>query len=268
MEASLATLSQPAGRDPLDLSRATFVTPCGLVALAAIAHGACGPQFAGGQVQWPQKSDVAHYVDRMDLPRMLRSAGCSAPPLRTVNRQSLGDRLVELHSVSGGDDEIEHLADLVARRVSRNGAPDGRMYDDLFELCLNVIEHANSEGAIAAQVYPTTSRLVAAIGDWGQGIRSSLAAAGHHYADDHDAITAAATTQVTSKPGNRGGMGLMSVLGSVRWACSNANRAGHMEVWSGDWRLRFDHRSTDSASYASKARRLRGTIVLLDLPVA
>lgn len=168
---------------------------------------------------------------------------------------------MELVEIEDGESEIEHMAELVVNRVRLEGQARSELYDSLYELALNVCEHSGTSGFIAAQTY--RNHLEVAIGDWGTGVRASLASAGHMYDADADALLAASTTDVSSKPG-WGGKGLQSVIRNAKGVARRHRRPAKVDLWSGNGTLRFDSNRADPL--VRRVRHHQGTIARLVVP--
>jgi anti-sigma regulatory factor (Ser/Thr protein kinase) len=192
----------------IDLSRTTFVDPSGLVVTAVLLDQAASEGWHATFVG-PDDPQVARYLSRMGLRDRLDNAGC-AHTLPIVRHHPPGNRFVELQRFDA-DHPAEDLADLIRARLSTWGDDYlmTTLYDALFELGLNIEEHAHEPGVVAAQCYQN-SRVRVAVGDYGIGIHRSLANAGMDFASPGQAVIEAVTTRLTSKDQD-GGAGLKVV---------------------------------------------------------
>lgn len=198
------------GELAIDLLHTEFIAPSGLVVVAVLldraAHEGWRTEFIP-----PCKLSVQRYLSRMDLQQCLDAAGCGVR-LPEVKRQPANDRLVELKRFVAGHG-VDEVADLIYAQLQtwNDGYLQQTLYDMLFELGLNIEEHAQKPGYVAAQYYRGRNQLDLAVGDFGIGIRRSLAHAGHEFDSAAEAIVAAATTRLTSKPAD-GGFGLNAAI--------------------------------------------------------
>lgn len=197
----------------IDLEEVSFVPPYALVSLACLVAQA---HAAGLDVVClaPKKFEVACYLSRCSLGAVLEDHGFNNP-LPSVRHHSAGGRVLELTRVLP-DDGCDELATMVFDWVERE--TKGRatqLYWALLELGYNVEEHSGTQAYFCAQVFPGPRNIQFAFGDWGIGIRRSLANGGHEFDSDIEAIDAAVTTGLTSKTGD-GGVGLPNTLKAVR----------------------------------------------------
>lgn len=244
--------------DLLDLSGCTFAAPGGIVALACEVKR----QEAAGRtvrLEAPRNFDVACWLDRMDVPNLVPGGCASGFP--GVQRHPQRHRLVELVEIQDDESEIEHMAELVVNRVGLEGQARSELYLSLYELALNVCEHSGTPGFIAAQTYQ--DHVEVAIGDWGRGVRASLAGAGHRFKSDTHALLAASTTDLSSKP-TWGGKGLLSVIKNAKGVAKRHGRPARVGLWSGNGALKF-HSSRDDP-VVQRVRHHQGTIARLEVP--
>lgn len=233
----------------IDLERLTFIEPYAVVALACL--------IAQADVEWwqvtvipPANTSVANYLSRTSLGRVLIETGY-AWPLAEVFHSTGAQTVLELQKVLPGTG-CDDLADMVVGWVGESfeGGAVGELEWGLLELGYNVEEHSRTTGFFAAQVFPATKTIEFAFGDWGIGIRQSLAEAGHHYSDDA-AITAAVESRLSSKSSD-GGFGLPQTMKAV------VRLGGDFVVRSGAVRARW---APGTSGTASVPGLLSGTIV-------
>lgn len=251
----------------LSLSDAHFVLPGGMVAYLAAATSLIGTGEEVGYIR-PTDPGVARYLQRMGFPRMMREAGANGPDtFAEIRPVPHPDQLCELQRLDGlDDDSASALASLVFERLQPTN--DG-IFDDVLELCLNVVEHSGTGGAVAAQVFEPESakkaRVEFAVGDWGRGIHNSLTGPGRQYESDEDAIVAALTTSASRK-GPNGGRGLCSIREHARYIAANCGRQAVMTLWSGRSRVR-EHLGLNPSLYRFPAKHLAGTVVCVEIPL-
>lgn len=197
------------GELDIDLSDVAFCDPSGLVVVAVLLDRAAEEDWPTDVVP-PRSSDVARYLSRMGLQDALDAAEarCLLPSVRHHPRR---ERFVELQRLDG-DHPGDDIGDLIYNRLGSwdDGHLQMTIYNALFELAINVEEHAQRPGFIAAQCYEN-ERVAIAVGDFGIGIHGSLANAGHVFSRPSKAVIEAVTTRLSSKPMN-GGAGLGSVV--------------------------------------------------------
>ncbi|MEM8619840.1 MAG: ATP-binding protein [Actinomycetota bacterium] len=121
------------------------------------------------------------------------------------------------------------MIEVIDRRILEwgDGVLAERLGASLYELALNIEEHAERPGFAMMQWYPKANRLDLSVADRGRGIRSSLASGGHEFPDNRAAVFAATTERVSRKAGG-GGFGLPYVLNTV------TQLRGAVRVHSGD----------------------------------
>lgn len=240
----------------VDLAATGFVEPVGLVVLACLLDQA-------GTLGWPiefigpRNRDAASYLSRMGIARIAESVGC-AHDLSSVSHRAPEDRFVEL-SRFGPDDPADDLIELVLARVDEWNEDDllrGKLYDNFYELGLNIEEHAERPGFLAAQYYPQLDLVQFAVADWGIGVRASLESARHAYPSAGEAIVAAATSRVTRKEG-AGGAGLPSVVKDI------TNWKGEVRIRSGGALVRF--RPGEPPRVVERDADLPGTLVSVEV---
>lgn len=240
----------------IDLAPVVFVRPVGLVVLAALLDCA-GTQGWPVTLVPPGNQNAASYLSRMGLGDIADEAGCSHG-LPTVAKRDPQDRFVELRRF-GANDPADGLIDMIEARLDEwgdDGILKGMLYDNFYELALNVEEHAMRPGFLSAQYYPQKNRVAFAVADWGIGIRASLSSAGHVYATAEEAVMAAANTRVSKKP--VGGAGLPSIVKNIlQWK-------GHVRIRSSGVRLRFAAGS--EPRIGEQVSHLPGTVVSVEFP--
>ena len=205
------SLVRPTRNGPVltsDLSRAEWVSPTTMVALAAQAHRArdAGEAFV---VRGPVRPDPASYAARMRLGAVLRSLGATHDLPATIERDQRAN-LVELTAIRTGED-ADRLAALVFHKLERHD-PElaSALHRSIGEVGQNVPEHAAAVGYLAAQTMPRRNELLVAVADAGVGLLHTLARRG---AADHAAAVALATEPAVSEfDGPTRGAGLPTTL--------------------------------------------------------
>lgn len=212
-------LQAQAGTGPvvIDLTETTFVEPCGLVTIAALADRAVRE---GSEVifKTPNSFQVRNYLSRMGMTKVLDDLGITHN-LPVVNINPLPGDLLELRRFSSQFDG-EELAKLVFEKVATSGAdaqvPDA-LHASLCELAANVTTHAQVEhGYAAAQTFGkgNSQRITFAVADGGQGVEAAISSA-HSPKDAGEALGLAIKQGVsgTGEPGR--GTGLPDVVEST-----------------------------------------------------
>lgn len=183
------------------------------------------------------------------------------------SREPTDDQLIPVSrlDMAAGEYGIELLASFVYPLLPLDVAVP---FTDAFaEIASNVIHHAEAEDAfvsgqrldVAYRGRPPP-RLHLVVGDTGIGIRASLAQAlpDVEQLGDAEAIERALQPGVTGKPGLNSGVGLYTVLETVR-----AYR-GELRIRSGSWSVVWDSRG----SHHVLTPRLSGTVVSAELPTS
>lgn len=194
----------------IDLDAATFVEPAGLVAIAAAAERA---RLEGRPVllREPRNSSCRNYLSRMRVGDVLTELGVPhhLPPVRT---HALGDRLQELRRFTD-EAHLEEVANAIVSLFQRAGLHVVQpLYQALFELGLNAVQHSGRGGGfVALQAFPRLKDVAFAVADSGRGLRASLAEV-MSVPSDAAAIKLAAQKHITatSEPGR--GRGITGVI--------------------------------------------------------
>jgi hypothetical protein len=155
----------------------TWASPIDLAAMGAAATAA-----QGAHLVLPQDVDVAQYLARMDIVKIVHDLGgtVTGPPI-SASRSPLPDRLLETRPLSDTRD-AERFGSDVFRLVQRAAGPSQAsiVHAMLGELLDNAADHARSPiGAFgAAQVHSGATSghpgIEIAVADWGVGILQSL----------------------------------------------------------------------------------------------
>ncbi|WP_448625909.1 hypothetical protein [Geodermatophilus sp. URMC 64] len=229
-------------RRRIDLARATFADPAGLVALAAIAERA---HIDRVMIEFtpPSDQDCAVYLSRMRLGQHLRDLGVDHG-LPTVHENPLGDRLHELTRFSS-EEEFDQLAATVERTFEKEHPGTARdLYRALHEVASNVLEHSGrSGGYLALQRFPQRNDVAFAVADSGIGLRGSLSKR-MTVDDDRTALVRAVQVHVTSLDAPGRGRGLGRVIattghhhGAVLLLSGSSQgvfTGGHFDPWVAD----------------------------------
>lgn len=196
----------------VDLSRAQFIDPYGLVGIACVIADLA--QRGDVDVRLPHDDNVRNYLARMGFHAVLHQPNVHTDTaLSKVMRQDHSEFLLEFQRF---DDTFgaEAVANLVYTRLQ--GEVDGGMLEQLHEsvgeLGNNVDEHAGSPvgGFVAAQTYrrhQADEYLIVAVGDAGMGLRKSLEKR-HPVGGDSEAIQLALQKDVTGTEQVGRGQGL------------------------------------------------------------
>ncbi len=160
----------------IDLSKVTFFEPFALVYLGMFLRyfNAQGKRFA---LQPPSSEDARNYLARQNFWERFNFDDA------TINVERLGrftstTSLNDIVDVEKDDYVAEEVAEKVVRvlRASSCTLPPNRIAEIVSELVDNFAQHSGKTLAVLAlQYYPNGRRLVIAIGDYGVGIRASLA---------------------------------------------------------------------------------------------
>lgn len=216
----------------LDLTHAKFLDPAALVAVAAVAERA---ERDGQSVEFrdPVDADCANYLSRMHLGHALDLAGVDHG-LRAVSERDVGDRLRELRRFRS-EEGIEEVTQTIMRLLdaSGDGATAPEIYESVFEIGVNAVQHSGREGGfLALQTFPKLHEVAFAIADSGKGLRSSLNENPRNVGmipDDCAAVRQAAQKHVSGidQPGR--GRGISTVI-----AAATERPAGRVLLVSGD----------------------------------
>ncbi|SDI92130.1 hypothetical protein SAMN05444157_0808 [Frankineae bacterium MT45] len=209
----------------LDLTRAHFVDPFGLVSLAALTERAVR---TGLDVEFraPLDLNCANYLHRMGVADLFDEFGI-AHALPAVRRNDLGDRLFELRRFGTDAEAADRLAEQVFRIFATDEPATAReLYNSVSELANNVLEHSGESGGyLALQQFERSAEVIFAVADCGCGLREALQRA-TSVRDDGHAIALAVRRHVTSTGEWGRGVGLN---GLVR----RTHRGGRLQLWSG-----------------------------------
>jgi hypothetical protein len=172
----------PSGTAPgleCDLHSVRFIQPCGVVALACLAehHAAEGDEIS---LRLPLSGNATEYLARMNFGRVLKERCGIRDALPTVRRADPFGGLLEVQrfeTEDGADELVDILEQRLSFRLLRSEAQP--VVDAVRELATNAVKHSGTGvGYFAAQVFEPgrrTARVDFGLGDWGKGIRESLA---------------------------------------------------------------------------------------------
>lgn len=223
----------------IDLSRTTWVTPLAIVAICTFAERAVrrgkAIQFVG-----PTNRDVANYLDRMHLARVLDSLDVTHG-LRAVRHHNVGDSLVEVRRFTTLT-EIETLAVHVHDALAPSDLSAARaIYQCMSTAGENIYDHSGRRhGFFVAQRTHHGTALRFAIGDSGKGFHRALESRGA--TSDGHALKLAITKGISSSEGAGRGTGLSSLSKHLRRA------GGGLILISGAARLHPTGRNTPEVS--------------------
>ena len=200
----------------IDLARAAFIDPMGLVLVATLLDRAAAEgrsvSFTG-----PRDPELAAYLGRM---------GLSSDAAGVAGRNRPGERFVPLTRFSSqteADALLSHVVRIFERGVGSVLAAG------LDEVTSNVLEHSRRpHGFLALQQYEVKGlpHVAFAVGDSGVGLRTTISTA-FPCPTDAAAIELAVTRRVSENGPDRG-LGLPSVVAIA------AERDGDVRLWSGE----------------------------------
>lgn len=223
--------ANPYGKSPtLDLSRIDFFEPFGTVYIGLFLryHRSRAHLIA---VNSPTNSRALSYLSRVKFfDRFNVPEPDTTRDFPSIGRWTSLNDIIELDPDRNTAEDVEaKLRSLVIANSPR--LPVGAICEIVVELVDNFVQHAKRGRAVlTAQYYPQTEKLVVALGDWGIGIKQSLAAL-EKYGDlasrtDAECIVKAFEPLVTSK--HEGGMGLYNVREATQAV------GGTLRITSGD----------------------------------
>ena len=234
---TLATVlrADVAGRCDIDLQHATFVEPAGLVAVAAMAERAVR-EGRPVDVTLPADQNCRRYLARMQLGPQLDRLGV-AHALEPVRAQPL-DSLCELRQFRS-ETELAEVADVIVTQYRQAGqAVFQPLYNALFELAINAVEHSGEGGGfVALQAFPARGDVAFAVADSGVGLQMRLPDAD----SDAQAIVLAARKYVSSKAESGRGRGITGVIeltNKHRGAVSFLTGTAQGDFTDGQWEPR------------------------------
>jgi hypothetical protein len=217
----------------IDLRSCDFITPFGLV-LLGVALADARSRNAEVVVSLDATSAVARYAARMGVGGLARSAGATGDAFPNVAHRPAQDRFLELTALtSTGYNIVEDVCRIMLARSADWGIDtrmQQRLYNVVFELGLNVEQHAGVDGLATIQHYPQANKVEFAIGDHGRGVKRSLQKAGYQLSSDQLAIRAAVETGATGSGEPGKGKGLPGLRQTI---CGPLLR-GRLVVFSGD----------------------------------
>lgn len=248
-------LRKPSRDIPLiDLSKATWVGPASIVALAAHAHRLVAKGYQPRFIP-PINADLARYITRIGLKRTMSDLGISCDlPTVTPNNEINQKNLVELAHFSCERDVSKLIEILTYRKLD----PDvlRPLAVSLSEMGNNVANHAEVDcGYMAAQVTSNGELLRFAVADSGVGILATLRSKG---AESHkNAINMA--LQGISQTGRVGrGQGFRNMKAAI------ASVGGIAHLLSGDTRAAIHPEHTAFWQYG---QIVSGTIFDAQIPL-
>ncbi len=160
----------------VDLSRCRWIDPAQLVGAAAIArrHASAGLAL---RVLGPAREAQRRYAARMHLGQVLTGLGVEHD-LVDVDERDRREDLLEVRHVATEDD-ARALGELVHARAARDdrGAAQA-LFAGVVEMALNVADHADAVGYVAAQTLPSSGWVRFAVADGGVGLLATLGGRG------------------------------------------------------------------------------------------
>lgn len=207
-----------AKRYVFDMSKVTFIEPCGVIALLSIVRQ-CAMQTGERVLIKNLNEQLYPYLHRMDL---FRVGEAWLKPLMPLNeewsRNAQTTNLLELTPITSYDDVtsvLERAHGIFAPWLS--AAELSNLKSVISELCQNIYQHSGDvHGCVLIQKYQPDGQnrvsICLAVGDSGCGIRTSLSKRHRGLGDDPlDFIRGAMDGNRTSRPHGRGGLGLRTV---------------------------------------------------------
>ncbi|TDN42550.1 hypothetical protein EDF64_11125 [Curtobacterium flaccumfaciens] len=196
-----------------DLSDLGFVTPAGLVAIAAYAHKA-RTRGRAVHVLRPKSDDVANYVARARLGKQLEDVGATHD-LPSVREHEVGDSLLTVTPFvdARGAEELATRVWEVVHDQDEDAA--AIMFMSLTAMGENVLEHSRSpRGYAAAQKTHGGTVFRFAVADAGRGFARALRR--HKPRDDSHALKIALEPGVSGVDEENRGYGLTELRDKVR----------------------------------------------------
>jgi anti-sigma regulatory factor (Ser/Thr protein kinase) len=251
----------------LDLSRVEFVKPWGVVGLGLLLAELQGKGLAF-EIVLPKKSDVLIYLKRIHFGQLIEELGLLGKfeALKKVNIQEHATEatLIELTRLKYRDD-FQARSEQLVHMLQKIGLDEERAYltvSLIGEAADNIFYHNFGRwhypkftgGLLMVQKWPKVNTIEVVVGDFGIGIRASLAEIEEYrnLKTDEEAIRKALETNVTSRPQQRGGNGLPFILRTIQ-----ADLRGEMDIRSGDSHLRVN----GGTRCLFKGKALIGTMV-------
>lgn len=228
-----------------DLGDLSFVTPWGVVGLSSILTEMKGRGLAFEVIE-PRNSDVLNYLKRVRFDEFAKELGVLDSHFKVLAGVSLHehpamDRLIELSRLSYRHD-FQSREEQLAVILQRIGMEEEKTYLAvalIAEVVDNIFTHNFGRwpfvqipgGLIMAQKWAKVNTIKVAIGDFGVGIRTTLAEIPKYksIATDEEAIRKALEPDVTSRPQQRGGNGLPFILREIQ-----GDLRGQLDIRSGD----------------------------------
>lgn len=230
-----------------DARHVRWVDPNGMVALLVAGHVAASRLGARAQLGLPESADVTGYLARMgffeeatrvfDLPERggRRAVGGSSDVLLEITRI---EGNADVHAVV---DRLQRGAgEILSSKLGYPASAAVQFSVILSEVCQNIVEHAESDGWVAAQAYNWAKRLgrfvvVISVMDVGRGFRGSLGDQhSTRYGDrwgDVTALEAAFLHGLTRFPDSGRGQGIQQIRRQVqRWNGAISVRSGTSRI--------------------------------------
>ncbi|WP_143168043.1 hypothetical protein [Jatrophihabitans endophyticus] len=183
MESHLAAMHtrEDDGRLVVDLTGVRTIRPVHMVAVLARARAAREDGLAF-HLDGPALRDPGVYAARMRVGSSIERLGGTHTLPTDIVEHDRARSLLEVSSIATRD-EVRALAKLVHGKVTPvDPALANALWEGICEIGMNVQEHAETVGYVAAQTMPNLGELRFAIGDAGRGILSTLRPRG---ATDH-----------------------------------------------------------------------------------
>lgn len=242
----------------VDLRRATFIEPAGLVAVAATVERAVRE---GGEVRVraPDDGGCRNYLARMQVGSQLSTLGVHHN-LGTVRSHDVGDQLQELRRFDSEHD-LEEVARTIISLYGQAGIQVVQpLYQALFELGVNAVQHSGQGGGyVALQAFPRANDVAFAIGDSGRGLRASLAMS-MSVPSDEAALALAAQKHVTNEGvagRGRGITGVIELTGQHSGTVTMASGTAHGIFARGHWDPRVSAMTAPFLGTLAQARLAR-----------
>jgi anti-sigma regulatory factor (Ser/Thr protein kinase) len=182
------TLTSFIRSEQIDLSKASFIDPYGMLALLEIGE-LCQLEDVKKSIILPQSPEVCAYLDRMDFFRFAKRCftfDYSSPELPEKYQRSLdSDVLLEITPIEKSNDihaivgkVRERAQAILARHLHYDDRAINGFIVALSEVCQNIIEHSETTGYVGIQKYRFQSLnknvVKIAVMDVGIGFRKSL----------------------------------------------------------------------------------------------
>ncbi len=240
----------------IDLTTANRLTATDLVAVAVACELATSQS---GSIDFipPEDAGVAQRLSDRGLFQLFESLGVQhglPRPEQSRTRVARIERVRRFETEQG----LELTTAVVMKSLLQHDSRTGMLYDPMFELGMNAVEHSERQGGYLAVDVGSNGGISFAVADNGVGLRHKLGSTGRRSLDDAQAVALAARRHVSSATGAGRGRGISGVIGLT------GRHRGQVSLASGT-ALGVFKRGHWDPRVVSLSRPIRGTVAQVQL---